>query len=195
MKTPAFYLVNGITMYRLLAAPVLIVLVFLDCYQLFSWMLAVSFFTDLADGFLARRLKVSSAAGARLDSIADELTVLAALTGLLVFKWPFVVEQKLILCLLLFLFLLQNAMALVRYRRISSFHTYLAKISAVLEGCFLILVFLLPQPLYPLFYLMAIFTTAELIEEIILVCLLPRWETDVKGLYWVWQRRSLTKKA
>lgn len=34
-----------------------------------------------------------------------------------------------------------------------------------------------------LFYAAAITTIAELIEEIILIKLLPDWETNVKGIY------------
>ena len=30
----------------------------------------------------------------------------------------------------------------------------------------------------------------DLIEESILVFLLPQWETDVKGLYWVMKRKK-----
>jgi len=37
-----------------------------------------------------------------------------------------------------------------------------------------------------LFYAAAITTIAELIEEIILIKLLPDWETNVKGIYRYW---------
>ena len=34
---------------------------------------------------------------------------------------------------------------------------------------------------------------AELMEEIILVILLPAWETNVKGLYWVIRKKRKQK--
>lgn len=183
MKKAGFYFVNGLTWYRLLAAPVLLILVFAGYEHIFKWMLPLSFFTDLVDGFLARKFRVSSKTGSFLDSIADDLTIISGIAGLVVFKWWFVKQELVWICILFSLFLVQMIMSLIRYKKISSFHTYAAKVSAILQGCFLILVFLLPAPVYGLWYSALAITAAELLEEIILVLLLPVWETDVKGLY------------
>jgi len=185
-----YYVVNGITFYRLLVAPFLIFLVFTDRMDLFKWLLAVSFFTDLIDGYLARLYKVTSVLGSRLDSVADDLTIVAALTGLFVFKIEFILGEKVIVVGLLVLYLFQNIYALARYHKISSFHTYSAKAAALLQGFFLILIFLLPDPIYILFYAACLVTAIDLIEEIILVFILPEWKTDVKGLYWVLKRKN-----
>jgi CDP-diacylglycerol--glycerol-3-phosphate 3-phosphatidyltransferase len=58
MARAPYYLINGITGYRMLAAPVLVWLIFTGNLDLFKWMLAISFFTDLIDGYLARRFHV-----------------------------------------------------------------------------------------------------------------------------------------
>ena len=87
------------------------------------------------------------------------------------------------------LLVLQNIFALIRYRKITSFHTYLAKLAAILQGVFLILSFFLPEPNVYLFYIAAIVTAIELIEETILVTHLPVWKANVKGLYWVLKKR------
>jgi phosphatidylglycerophosphate synthase len=186
----SYYLINAITMYRLLAAPLLVILVFRGHLSLFSWLLAISFFTDLIDGTLARQFKVSSIFGSRLDSIADDMTILAAIIGLFVLKTEFIKENKVIVIVIIALLLVQNGMALVRYGKISSFHTYLAKLAAILQGSFLILIFFLPQPVYPLFYAAALVTILDLLEEIILVLVIPQWRSDVKGLYWVMKNRG-----
>lgn len=157
--------------------------------SIFKWMLPISFFTDLIDGFLARRFHVASKWGSFIDSIADDLTIVAGVAGMVVFKWPFVKQQYFWIVLLLALFLIQMILALVRYKKISSFHTYLAKISAILQGLFLILIFLFQEPFIILWYLAIGFTMADLLEEIILVILLPTWETNVKGMYWVMKRK------
>jgi phosphatidylglycerophosphate synthase len=193
MKRPAYYLVNGITLYRLAAAPVMVFFIFTNHPDIFKWMLPLSFFTDLIDGFLARKLKVTGTAGSKLDSIADDLTIVAAIIGVFVFKQEFIRSNMITISILLFLFFFQMIYALIRYRKLSSFHTYFAKIAAIVQGSFLILLFLLPEPLYWLFYLAAIITTIDLIEEIILVKILPEWETDVKGVYWVTKRKSSEK--
>jgi CDP-diacylglycerol--glycerol-3-phosphate 3-phosphatidyltransferase len=185
-----YYLINGITLYRLIASLVLILLICLEQVDLFKWLLALSFLTDTVDGYLARKLKVISLFGARLDSAADDLTIVAAMAGVVFFKTAFVNEQKTIFILLLVLFLVQNALAFSRYGKMSSFHTYLAKLSAVLQGVFFIGLFFLQQPVYWLFYTAALFTAADLAEEIILILLLPQWKANVKGLYWLLKSRK-----
>jgi CDP-diacylglycerol--glycerol-3-phosphate 3-phosphatidyltransferase len=67
----------------------------------------------------------------------------------------------------------------------TSFHTYLAKTAALLQGIFLLLVFFTDEPILILFYAAAIVTMLELTEEIILISLLPQWQANVKGIYWV----------
>jgi phosphatidylglycerophosphate synthase len=181
----SYYVINSLTLYRLIAAPVLTALAFTGNETLFGWLLAVSFFTDLIDGTLARWYKVASVAGSRLDSIADDLTILAGVIGLFVLKKDFVREQHVIIIILAVLLVAQNLYALIRYGKISSFHTYSAKLAAIVQGSFLILMFLLPEPVYPLFYAAAIVSAIDLVEEMILVYLLKDWKTDVKGLYWV----------
>lgn len=186
----AFYIINSITLYRLLAAPFLLVFVIAENLEVFRWLLLISFATDAIDGFLSRRAGVASVFGSRLDSIADDSTIIVAIIAILIFRMDFFLDALMPVLLLIFLFLIQTSMALIRYGKITSFHTYGAKIAAVLQGIFLILLFFLPRPLYPLFYAAVVITSLELIEEIILVMILPVWQNNVKGLFWVLKSRS-----
>lgn len=188
MLKGSYYIVNGITLYRLLAAPFLVFLIMDHRLDLFKWMLAVSFFTDAIDGYLARRYKVTSIAGAKLDSIGDDLTILVAMIGIIVSKPEFIRQEIYLFILLLALFLLQATLAFVRYGKMTNFHTYMAKIAAVFQGIFLLLFFFMEPPVYLLFLSAVIITAIELAEEIILILILPEWEVNVKGLYWVIKR-------
>ena len=190
MHTASYYIVNAITFYRIITAPLLIFLVITDRPDLFKWLLALSFFTDAIDGYIARWFRVSSILGAKLDSIGDDLTVLAGVIGMVVFKPEFFRDQALYLILLFVLFTIQAGLAYYRYGKLTSFHTYVAKLAAVLQGVFLILLFFLPEPLYFLFYAALIVTALEILEEILLVIILPKWEANVKGLYWVNRRKN-----
>lgn len=154
-------------------------------------MLAISFFTDLIDGGLARKFKIQSAFGSGLDSIADDLTIIAAIIGVFVFKPQFIIDNSVIFIILFVLFILQTAFALIKYHKISSFHTYLAKFAAILQGTFLVLLFFLPQPFNFLFYVAAFVTALDLVEEIFLVIIIPKWEANVKGIYWVYKRKAI----
>jgi phosphatidylglycerophosphate synthase len=180
-----FYMINGITFYRAVASPVILFLIIKGEYDLFKWMLALSFFTDAIDGYLARRFKVESTAGSRLDSLADDLTILAAIFGMVVFRREFLNSQIYVIAILLVLFSLQTIFALVRYGRITSFHTYLAKTAAIFQGLSILQIFFFENPHLVLFYTAACVTIIELIEETIMVSILPVWQANIKGLYWL----------
>lgn len=182
MSKRAYYLINGITVYRLLASPVLLWLVIDDQINLFKWLLPVSFFTDFIDGWLARKYQVASVFGSRLDSVADDLTVAVGIVGLFLWRWEFLQEQLVVFISVLGLFVIQSVMALFRYGRFTSFHTYMAKLATLLQGSFLILTFLY-EPIPFLFYLAAFITAVDLVEEIALTLLLPKWKADIRGIY------------
>ena len=190
MHRRSFYMVNGITLYRMIAAALLLVLIISRQPEIFKWLIAISFFTDAIDGYLARRFKVNSVWGAKLDSIADDLTIAVAIVGMIVFKPGFLRQEITIVILLLILFVLQTSLAFARYGKMSSFHTYSAKAAAIVQGIFLILLFFLDNPVYSLFYIAAGVTMIDLVEEIILVWMLPEWKTDVKGLYWILRKKQ-----
>lgn len=190
MKKTGYYIVNSITIYRVIASLILLYLLITGQPEIFKWFLAVSFFTDAIDGALARRFGVASVLGARLDSIGDDLTVAMGVIGLFVFKFDFIIQHIYWLLLLVILFVIQVVSAYRRYGTMTSFHTYLAKLAAVCQGVFLILAFFLAEPGGFLFFLAIAVTALDLIEEIILVYRLPEWEANVKGLYWVCQKKE-----
>ena len=185
MHKAFFYIVNAITVYRALAAFLLLYLIIQGDTWKFKWVLGFSFATDLVDGFLARQFKVTSVFGSRLDSFADDLTILIGIVGLVVFKTECVREQLFLILLLVVVYLFQLILALVRYGKPTSFHTYMAKLAMLSQGAFLILLFFLPEPPVVLFYIAAFITLVDLAEEILLVFYLPEWKTDVKGWFWL----------
>ena len=80
-----FNIADWFSFYRILAAPFLIVLLSLEEREFFTIFLLISYSTDMIDGFLARRLKITSARGSQLDSVGDQITFTIGLIGLLVF--------------------------------------------------------------------------------------------------------------
>lgn len=183
-------MVNSITLYRLLASLLLLYFIALNDLFTFKWLLLVSFFTDAIDGFLARKFKVTTVMGSKFDSIADDLTVLMAVIGIFKFKPGFISHEKLLVTILLALYLAQTLIALIKYRKITSFHTYLAKFAAIAQGAFLILLFFLPEWPIGLFRIAAIVTILDLFEEIMIAGILDKWQTDVKGLFWIFKNQT-----
>jgi cardiolipin synthase len=185
LRKSGYYTVNGITLWRVVMAPLLIFLAIKGDEALFKWLLAISFLTDAVDGKLARWYNISSKTGARLDSVGDDLTILAAFAGMLVFHFDFVRQELILLIILAVLWLLQVMLALFRYGKMTAFHTFLAKGAAILQAMFLLALFFWPEAEKLLFYAAAALTLLDLAEEIVLVLLLREWRADVKGLYWL----------
>ncbi|HWZ14089.1 MAG TPA: CDP-alcohol phosphatidyltransferase family protein [Mucilaginibacter sp.] len=189
MHKPSYYVVNLLTLYRLIAVPVLLFLIFNRQFELFKWLLVISFLTDAVDGYLARKFNAISKLGATLDSIADDLTIGVAIVGVIISKPAFIKQEVVLIVIMSVLYVVEIVLSLMRYGKISGFHIYTAKVAAVLQGIFILLFFFLPQPVYILFYFTAALTIIDLFEEITLVFLLPKWRANVKGVYWVLKSR------
>lgn len=195
MHKKSYYIINGITVYRLIAAPLLAFLIIFNLPGIFKWLLAASYLTDAIDGYLARKYKVTSIAGAKLDSVADYFTIIVSIAGIIVFKPEFLKQELTLIISLVSLFIIQTLIGLIRYGRLTSFHTNAAKASAILFVIFLLTLFFFTDQYSLLFYITASVLVAELIEEIILCFLLKKWEADVKGLYWVIMKKNNSKKS
>ena len=178
-----FNIADWFSFYRILAVPLLIALIWLGEREIFTWFLLISYSTDAIDGFLARRLKITSARGSQLDSIGDQITLVVGLIGLLVFENEFMMTNYVLILIAFVPYILQMILAFYKYGKATAFHTYLAKSSAVLQGVF-ILFTLFFAPVYWLFYLMIIIGVLETIEEITLIYMYDKWVDNVKGIYW-----------
>jgi phosphatidylglycerophosphate synthase len=190
-KRTSYYIINSITMYRLVSAPFLLMLAVLGHVTLLKWFMAVSFLTDAIDGPLSRKYNASSVFGSQLDSVADDATVLASTISLGVIHPEFFVQHWIIISGLLALFIIQTIAALIAYRRVSSFHTYLAKTAAVFQAFFFLAIFFNLSIAQAVFYTAVLITAVQLVEEILLVAFLTEWKTNVKGLYWVLRSQKL----
>ena len=180
---------NAITICRLLATPVLLVAALQRWPMFFAWLLLACLLSDIADGLLARTLRLHSPFGAALDSAADMLVTIIAAVGTIRMQWPFIVAHAWQLELLAGLFVGEVLISLTRYGRLSSFHTYLVRISAYAQGAFLLSLLFWGYSA-PLFYFMWVVSCLGQLEEWVILALLPEWTSDVQGLYWVLKRRA-----
>ena len=190
-----FNIADWFSFYRVIAAPFLIVLICLNERELFTWFLLISYVTDMIDGFLARKLKITSSRGSQLDSLGDQITFVIGLIGLLVFEFNFIKENHLLLMLIFIPYIIQMLIAFRKYGKATAFHTYLAKLSALVQGVF-ILWSLFFEPLYLLFYITIVLGVLETIEEITLIFMYDQWVDGVKGIYWaIKDKRRITKEG
>lgn len=169
---------------RALAVPVLLVLALQGQSTAFTWVLIPALLSDIFDGLVARIFALQSKLGAILDSVADTLLLFVSVYGIWVFH-PAVIREHAWLCgSAVGLWALEDVLALLRYRRLSSFHTYLSKIVANLLGFFIGWLFLFGFEPW-LLYLAAGSSIVASLEELALLRVLPAWRADVRGLWWV----------
>jgi len=188
-----FNIADWFSFYRIAAAPVLLIFIWLEERSVFSWLLLVSYCTDAIDGFLARKLNITSPRGSQLDSMGDQATFVVGFVGVFAFEYDFIVKNYVIICVSVGLYLTQMLIAWRKYGKATAFHTYMAKISAVAQAVFFLwLLFYGPE--YWLFYIMISVGIVETLEEITLIFLLDRWRSDVKGLYSALKNKKYRRK-
>ncbi|NJD30443.1 MAG: CDP-alcohol phosphatidyltransferase family protein [Gammaproteobacteria bacterium] len=182
------YVPNALSIARILAAPLLIVLAVEGCETAYTWVLVPALLSDIADGLIARAFHLQSRLGALLDSIADTLLLLTSFYGAWVFHPEVVRQHWMAAVVLIGTWLLECVAALARYGRLSSFHTYLSKVAGYLLGIFIGVLFVFGfQPW--LLYLAVGASVLGNIEELVLLALLPEWRSDVRGIAWVLRER------
>jgi len=189
-----FNIADWFSFYRVIAAPFLVLLLWLDERQLFAWFLLISYSTDAIDGYLARKLKITSPRGSQLDSFGDQITLVVGLIGLLVFENEFIKKNILLISIAFVPYIIQMIIAYYKYGKATAFHTYFAKLSAIIQSAF-ILYSLFFAPNYTLFYIMIAFGLLETIEEITLIFMYDNWASDVKGIYWAYRDKRRLKNT
>jgi len=190
-----FNVADWFSFYRIFAAPFLLAFIWFDQRLIFTWLLLISYSTDAIDGYLARKLKITSPRGSQLDSFGDQITLIVGLIGLFYFETEFIKTNLLLIAIVFFPYIIQMIIAYFKYGKATAFHTYLAKLSAIIQSAF-ILWSLFFSPDYALFYIMIGIGLLETFEEITLIFMYDNWASDVKGIYWAFRdKRRLKKQA
>jgi cardiolipin synthase len=113
---------------RLLLLPVLWLAALLGQGRVVGAGLIVAGATDFLDGYLARRLGQTTAAGARLDSIADNLLLLSAAVWIELLHPEIARENAVLIAATFALYLVSTTAGLVKHRR-GNLHLYSSKVA------------------------------------------------------------------
>lgn len=178
---------NLLSLFRIVAAPLLLVAAWLDAPGLFLALFVAALASDALDGFVARLLGQTTALGGLLDSWGD--FALYCVTPLATWwLWPEVFLRELPYVLAAILsFLLPVALGFAKYRRLTSYHTWGAKGAAVALGLATPLL-LLGGPSWP-FRLAVFLLLLSAVDEFAITLLLPRWQADIPSCLHAWRLR------
>ncbi|HEY8121668.1 MAG TPA: CDP-alcohol phosphatidyltransferase family protein [Myxococcota bacterium] len=169
---------NAFTATRLALVPVLLLLAAADHPTAFVAVLAVAFATDAIDGWLARRFRLESPLGAKLDSRADLALWLSLPLATWLLRPAFVRDEATAVGVLLASLALPLAAGLVKFRRVPSYHTWIAKGTAIVLAGAMLSIYL-DGPLWP-FQLATLLAVACALEELAITAILPELHADVR---------------
>lgn len=179
---------NRITLARLLLSPALILLGVLAYPRLYLLIFALLLLSDAIDGYLARYLHQQSQLGSQLDTAADvTLSGSVLLGGVLLWPDRMLTEAPLMIAIVALL-AISGLLALAKFRKLPSYHTYSAKLSTTFLG---IGIWLLLAGITPWIFRGAVGLLAfSALESACITFLLPHWQSDTHTLIQAWRGRK-----
>lgn len=184
-KTDLFTLPNLLSGYRLLSFPFLFYLIAAGNKNLFIPLYGFNLFTDILDGWIARKFHLQSAIGAKLDSLADTGSIILAIYAMIVFENVFIDNHLLQIILIITLYILPYVVALLKFKKFPSLHLYSAKVTGYAQAIFFLLLFSGNCPEW-YFYLMMIISCLSYMEEITCLILMKELKANARSIYHIY---------
>lgn len=172
---------NIVSMLRICMAPVLLYLAFNQQAKLYIALLLFTLFTDVLDGFLARKLNMITALGAHLDSWGDFI-IYSTLAIAAWWLWPDIIREEIIAVIAIILsFTVPVIIGLIKFHKITSYHTWSVKLAVLITVISYLIVFtgLMRWPLYAA----AAFSCIAAIEEILITIIMKHEHADVRSVW------------
>jgi len=180
---------NLITIYRLLAFPLILYFAIAGKESLFAVFLVINLLSDAIDGFIARRFNMITEIGAKLDSFADNLTYVLVFLGIYFFKLDDILPYKTSFLVFIGCLLFTVIFSLIKFGKFPSLHMYMTKIGGYLQGAFFICLFTVGF-ITPFYYFVICWGILGAIESIAIQLMIPEMRSNVKGLYWVLKEKK-----
>ena len=176
---------------KLLLIPVLWGCAFLKLSWSIGVGLIVSLLTDFLDGWIARKLNMVTALGAKLDSLADDLVLISVIGWVFMLRREIVTDHMFLVLAGIGGYGLTMLLSWWKFRQFgSNLHLYTHKASAVMGYLFLIHAFLFGGYHHGLFYLViGVFILAQ-IETIGILLLCSEVNEDLGSLLLLNRKRA-----
>ncbi|HAM63458.1 MAG TPA: CDP-alcohol phosphatidyltransferase [Erysipelotrichaceae bacterium] len=172
------YIPNTLTCIRIFLS--LLLLIFPPFSFPFTFIFIVCGFTDVLDGWIARKMNVISEIGAKLDSFADFMVITIVLLRIL----PRLLVPKLAypwLLVILLVRLVSVSIGLLKYRTICFLHTYTNKVTGMM--IFSLPILLLWIDVSIVLFISCLLATISSVEELLINATSVRLDRNVKSLF------------
>ena len=192
-SSPNLYSIpNILSLLRLALVPVLVALASAQRGDIFLLVLVVSLISDVLDGYLARKLDLASELGAKLDSWGDILTYAAMILGLHLI-WPDIFDQHAeFLFAAIMSFVLPTLLAFRKFGSYPSYHTWGAKLAAVLIAPAYYVLILTDVDSF--FRVVILFHVLVAVEEMAITYILNQPRSNVSSVFYLRSEVSSRRK-
>jgi phosphatidylglycerophosphate synthase len=174
---------NVLSGFRIIAAPVLLLLSWYGHANSFLTLFAASLISDCIDGWIARRFGCASKLGTKLDSWGDLATyMIVPLCAW--WLWPDIIKREISFVLItVCAYTVPIFAGLIKFRRLPTYHTWAAKTAAVVMGVSAMVLFIFDIS-WP-FRIAAVFQALVASEEIAITLKLSELQNNVPSLWHV----------
>lgn len=172
---------NVISLLRIASAPVLLILAWHQFPITFLILFGMALTTDALDGYFARKLNQITEIGTKLDTWGDTaLYFTAPICGY--WLWPDLVSKDLITIAIFWItFIIPIIAAVIKFGRMPSYHTFLAKFNTILLS-FAVLIWFVFK--FPWIFRFAVFIELLImIEYLAITIYLKKWRGNIPT-YW-----------
>ena len=176
-----FGIANLLSLYRIAAAPFLLLSAYFGSEILFFIFFISMLFSDALDGLTARLLHQTSRLGARLDSYGDIATYLS--TPIAVWwLWPEIVKSEMAYIIVaISIYILPAFFSFAKFGQLASYHTWITKFSAGLMSLSVMVLLFFHIP--TLFHIAIAFLIVEAIENIAITMILSEPKSDIRSFW------------
>ncbi len=180
-KTKWLTVPNFFSYLRIASVPFLFYIAFKGHPNLFLIVLALALFTDALDGYFARKLNQITTLGTTLDSVGDTAMYLT-IPPCAWLLWPDLIKQDFAYIIIVLLaFIIPMIAGFIKFGRMPSYHTWLAKITTILLS-FTVLIWFATNIAWP-FKISVFIQILVMVEYLAITVHLKKWRGNIPS-YW-----------
>lgn len=181
IKTKWLTVPNFFSYLRIAAVPFLFYIAFKGHPNLFLIVLALALSTDALDGYFARKLNQITTLGTTLDSVGDTAMYLT-IPPCAWLLWPDLIKQDFAYIIIVLLaFIIPMVAGFIKFGRMPSYHTWLAKSTTILLS-FTVLIWFATEIVWP-FKISVYIQIVVMIEYLAITVFLKKWRGNIPT-YW-----------
>jgi PAS domain S-box-containing protein len=174
-------LLIGFTVVRLLIIPILLLSAFAGKEQIFIGFFISTVILGLIDEIIARKVNLFTVTRSRLCSWSDFITFIVIIICAWVLRYDLIKQEALFLVVLLIGLFTPIIIGYIKYSRLTSYHTWMSRISLILVACGVVLLF--QEGSNWLFeFSIPLYIFAQM-EQVAITAILPDWEFNVPSLW------------